>query len=129
MINKLKNLSYNNSILLGFIFYILTILVHILILTSIIPLTWINGGHSVSLDAQFPLSVFNLVISLFGISFLIYAYFYRDKKITLLTSCLLSALWLFGFLQQFLGTPFEQFVISFLLLLGLVSHLRISLGQ
>ena len=127
MISNLKKLSYNGSIILGIIFYTSTILVHMLIINQIIPLEWINGGHSSSLHNQIPLSMFNLIISLFGLCFLYYAYTHRRNKLTVLISRVLSCLWLFGLIQQLLGTPFEVFVISILLLIGLISHIRIGI--
>lgn len=127
MLELIKKLKYNTSIALGLVFYLLTILVHSLILTNIIPLEWINGGRSLSLEAQLPLSIFNLFISLIGMIFLFYAYTHKQRKSTLIISRIFTALWLFGFLQQLLGTPFEKLVISIILLIGLISHLRISL--
>lgn len=129
MITIIKKLSYTTSITLGIIFYLLTILIHILILINIIPLEWINGGRSLSLQTQLPLSIFNLLISLLGIIFLIYAFFNIGKKTTIFISRIFTALWLFGFLQQLLGTPFEKLVISIILLLGLISHFRVGLEK
>lgn len=129
MITIIKKLSYNTSITLGIIFYLLTILIRILILINIIPLEWINGGRSLSLQTQLPLSISNLLISLLGIIFLIYAFFNIGKKTTIFISRIFTALWLFGFLQQLLGTPFEKLVISIILLLGLISHFRVGLEK
>lgn len=129
MITIIKKLSYTTSITLGIIFYLLTILIRILILINIIPLEWINGGRSLSLQTQLPLSISNLLISLLGIIFLIYAFFNIGKKTTIFISRIFTALWLFGFLQQLLGTPFEKLVISIILLLGLISHFRVGLEK
>ena len=38
-------------------------------------------------------------------------------------------LWSFGFIQQLFGTPFEKFVCSLVLLIGVISNLRMAIEK
>lgn len=113
-------------------FYAATILVHVLVLSGVIPLAWINGGRSATLDAQLPLSVANLVIAVIGAIFVVFASgivgngaarWYR------VVAWVFTLLWIVGLVQQLLGTVFEQTTLVFLLLIGALSHLRIAVGE
>lgn len=57
------------AVIIGFIFYSLTILIQFLIISKSIPFTWVNGGRSESFTEQLPISVINIVISIIGVVF------------------------------------------------------------
>lgn len=119
-----------SAVFLGIIFYSLTILLHFLILSGIIPLTWVNGGRSESFATQLPISIINIFISIIGVVFTLFVSRNKLKKyqrgITIVC-WLFVVLWSVGFVQQLLGTPFEKMVCSFILLLGVISNLIIAI--
>ena len=118
------------AVFMGIIFYSLTILLHFLILSGIIPLTWVNGGRSESFATQLPISIINIFISIIGVVFTLFVSRNALKKylkgITIIC-WLFVVLWSVGFVQQLLGTPFEKMVCSFILLLGVISNLIMAI--
>ncbi|MEK5207101.1 MULTISPECIES: hypothetical protein [Psychrobacillus] len=110
----------------------MTILLHLLILSGIIPLTWINGGRSESFTTQLPVSIINIFISIIGIGFTLFISKNVLKKyqrgITVIC-WLFVVLWSVGFVQQLLGTPFEKMICSLILLLGVISNLRMAIEK
>lgn len=128
----IRRISINTALVLGLCFYAISILLHVFVLIGILPYTWINGGLSESLSAQIPLSIFNIIVSLIGILFTLVAGGYlpfKFKKGTTLISWFFVVFWSIGFVQQLLGTPFEMYVLSLLLLLGVISNLRIAIEK
>ncbi|MFC5735179.1 hypothetical protein [Cytobacillus gottheilii] len=121
-----------NAVIMGIIFYFLTILIHFLIISKSIPFTWVNGGRSESFAEQLPISVINTVVSIIGMVFtLSVGEFkqYKYKRGITIICWFFVALWSFGFIQQLFGTPFERMVISLVLLLGVISHLRMAIEK
>ena len=118
------------AVFMGIIFYSLTILLHLLILSGIIPLTWVNGGRSESFATQLPISIINIFISIIGGVFTLFISRNALKKyrrgITIIC-WLFVVLWSVGLVQQLLGTPFEKMVCSFILLLGVISNLIMAI--
>lgn len=127
MKKTLKKLSYGQAIFLGDMFYLITISVHVLILARIIPLEWISGGIVSSFDQQIQISTVNLLISVLGLAFIRWANHSKESNSVRLFAMVLTIVWAAGLVMQLMGTPFEQFVISWLLLVGFVSHLRLSI--
>lgn len=128
--DKFRKISINTAVVMGTCFYALAILLHIFVLTGILPYTWVNGGHSESLSAQIPLSIFNIIVSLVGIFFTLIAGGYLPFKFNrgnTLIAWFFVVYWSIGFVQQILGTPFEKYGLSPLLLLGVISNLRIAI--
>ncbi|MFP7254867.1 hypothetical protein SFC02_11255 [Terribacillus goriensis] len=120
------------AVLLGICFYSFTILIHILVISGIIPYTWVNGGRSDSFAAQSQLSIISMAICMIGGLFTLFAAINKagrfNRAITILC-WFLVVLCSVGFIQQLLGTSFEKFVCSFIVLLGIVSNLRIAVER
>jgi len=117
---------------MGIIFYSLTILIHILIISKSIPFTWVNGGRSESFAEQLSISVINIVISIIGVIFTLFVdrfELYKYKRGITIICWFFVVLWSFGFIQQLIGTPFEKMVCSIVLLLGVISHLRMAIEK
>ncbi|MGI2329323.1 hypothetical protein [Planococcus sp. YIM B11945] len=132
MLEKLRKVKLKTAVLMGLCFYALTILIQVLIMTGMIPLTWVNGGRSESLETQLPLSIVNILISIIGVAFTIMVgrnMFRRYKSGITIVAWIFVALWSFGFIQQLLGTPFEKMVMSLLLLLGVISSIRMAIEK
>lgn len=127
MKNKLRRITFKSAITLGTLFYLSTIIVHLLILIRVIPLEWISGGRITSFDEQFQVSIINLFFCVIGLLFIQWASHSRDSNSVRLVASILSFVWAMSLLLQLLGTPFEIFVMSFLVLSGLLSHLRLSI--
>ena len=120
------------AVFMGIIFYTLTILIHFLIISKIIPFTWVNGGRSESFAEQLPITVINIVISIIGVVFtLIVGRIKLNKyKRGITVICwFFVVLWSFGFIQQLFGTPFEKMVCSLVLLIGVISNLRMAIEK
>ena len=115
---------------MGICFYSLTILIHVLIISGIIPFTWVNGGRSESFATQLPISIINIIISIIGGVFTLIVggnILYKYKRGITVICWFFVVLWSFGFIQQLLGTPFEKMVCSLVLLLGVISNLRMAI--
>ena len=120
------------AVFLGIIFYSLTILIHFLIISKIIPFTWVNGGRSESFAEQLPISVINIVISIIGVVFTLIVgrmKLYKYKRGITVICWFFVVLWSFGFIQQLFGTPFEKMVVSLVLLIGVISNLRMAIEK
>jgi hypothetical protein len=132
MLEKLRRINLKTAILMGICFYSLTILIHILIISDIIPLTWVNGGRSESIATQLPISIINTIISIIGGVFTLLIggnLLNKFKKGTTVILWFFVVLWSIGYIQQLLGTPFEKMVCSFILLLGIISNLRMAIEK
>ncbi|HEY0827273.1 MAG TPA: hypothetical protein VGE40_04205 [Bacilli bacterium] len=132
MLEKLRKINMKTAVFMGICFYSLTILIHVLIISGIIPLTWINGGRSESFAAQLPISIINIIISIIGGVFTLIVggnILYKYKRGITVICWFFVVLWSFGFIQQLLGTPFEKIVCSLILLLGIISNLRMAIEK
>ncbi|MCM3709374.1 hypothetical protein [Sporosarcina luteola] len=120
------------AVFMGTIFYTLTVCIHVLIISGIIPFTWVNGGLSESFAAQLPISVISIFISIIGGVFTLIAgknIPHTHKRGITFICWLFVALWSFGFIQQMFGTPFEKTVCSLIVLLGVISNLRMAIER
>ena len=129
MFDTIKYISMKKAVLLGICFYSFTVLIHVLVISGILPYTWINGGRSDSFSAQFQLSIISIIICLLGGFFTLFAAKSKAGKcnrgITII--CWFLVLLCFvGLIQQLLGTAFEKGVCSFIVLLGITANLRIA---
>jgi hypothetical protein len=132
MLEKLRRMNLKTAIFMGICFYSLTILIHILIISGIIPLTWVNGGRSESFATQLPISIINIMISIIGGVFTLLVggtILNKYKRGITVLLWFFVVLWSIGFIQQLLGTPFEKMVCSFILLLGIISNLRMAIEK
>ncbi len=132
MLEKLRKVNMKTAVNMGICFYSLTILIQVLIISGIIPFTWVNGGRSESLATQLPISIINIIISIIGGAFTILIgrnILYKHKKGITVICWFFVVLWSFGFIQQLLGTPFEKIVMSLILLLGVISNMRMAIEK
>lgn len=116
--------------ILALLFYILSILVHIFVIRRIIPFNWVNGGRSESYENQVQLSLKSIPVLVGGMIFILIGVLAPSVIDSLIYSALASIFtlfWLLGVIMQILGSKFEKFVMSFVLLLGVVSHLQLAL--
>ena len=125
-------MNMKTAMFMGIIFYTLTILIHVLIISGIIPFTWVNGGRYESFATQMPLSIISIIISIIGIVFTLFVgrnILYNYKRGITVICWFFVVLWSFGFIQQLLGTPFEKMVCSLILFLGIISNLRMAIEK
>ena len=120
----------NKSIFkLGYLFYAIVLFTHILIIAKVIPYNWINGGRSPSYNAQLQISMVNI-----GITFIGFFYVFANEKFQKLQSnplfrflkWALVPFWSFSLILQFLGTSFEMFVMSPIIMFGIYVHVRLA---
>ncbi|WKA55600.1 hypothetical protein [Planococcus shixiaomingii] len=132
MAETLRKIELKTAAYMALLFYSLTILLHVFIISGIIPVGWINGGRSESIAEQLPISIFNTIIAIIGGLFTLTIIGFTSSKFkrTITVICwIFVGLWSIGFLQQLLGTTFEKTVCSLLLLLGVISNLRIAIEK
>ena len=132
MKEKLRKINLKTALLISLCFYSLTMVLHVLIISRVIPFTWVNGGRSDSFETQLPISVVGIVVCLIGGVFTLLAggnTRYLHKRIRTIICWFFVVLWTFGFFQQLLGTPFEKLFCSLLVLLGVISHLRMAIEK
>jgi hypothetical protein len=132
MLEKLRKMNMKTAVFMGICFYSLIILIQALIISGIIPFTWVNGGRSESFAAQLPISIINTIISIIGGVFTLIVggnILYKYKRGITIICWFFVVLWSFGFIQQLLGTPFEKMVVSLILLLGVIANLRMAIEK
>ncbi|CAH0347177.1 hypothetical protein [Bacillus sp. CECT 9360] len=132
MLEELRKINMKTAVFMAMCFYSLTFLIQVLIISGIIPLTWVNGGRSESFATQLPISIINIIISIIGgvITLIVGGnILYKYKRGITVISWFFVVLWSFGFILQLLGTPFEKMVISLILLLGVISNLRMAIEK
>jgi hypothetical protein len=132
MLEKLRKINMKTAVFMGICFYSLIFLIQALIISGIIPFTWVNGGRSESFAIQLPISIMNTIISIIGGVFTLIVggnILYKYKRGITVICWFFVVLWSFGFIQQLLGTPFEKMVISLILLLGVISNLRMAIEK
>lgn len=129
---KIRKINMKTAVCMGIIFYILTISLHVLIISGFIPYTWVNGGRSESFATQLPLSIIGIIVAIIGGVFTLIVG--RNKPYTFKRSITVICwffvcLWSFGFIQQLFGTLFEKMICSLILLLGVISNLRLAIEK
>jgi len=120
------------AVVMGVIFYSLTIFIHFLIISKSIPFKWVNGGRSESFAEQLSISIISIFISVIGIVFTLIVgrvKSYKYKRGISVMCWFFVVLWSFGFIQQLFGTPFEKMVCSLVLLIGVISNLRMAVEK
>lgn len=129
LINNIRYISMKTAVLLGICFYSFTILIHALVISGILPYTWVNGGRSDSFANQLQLSIISIGICIIGGLFTYFAagnIAGRFNRGITIICWLLVVICSFGLIQQLLGTAFEKGVCSFIVLLGIISNLRLA---
>ena len=132
MINKIRGMKLKTAMNLGIVFYTVAIIVSILIMLGVIPYTWVNGGRSESFDAQLELTKINIIILAIGFIFNLVAgklIPFKFKKVITVLCWFLFAYWCLSFIMQLIGTPFERFVISWTILIGVVANYRLAIEK
>ena len=132
MLDKLRKIDMKTAVFMGICFYSLTILIHVLIISGIIPFTWVNGGRSESFAAHLPISISNIIIAIIGgvFTLIVYGNIVSKYKRGITIICwFFVVIWSVGFIQQLLGTPFEKMVVSLILLLGVISNFRMAIEK
>lgn len=130
MLKRFRNISMKSAVLLGICFYSLTILTHALVISGILPYTWVNGGRSESFEAQVQISFISIIISIIGVLFTFLAgkkQLLKFKRGITILCWIIVLLCSLGFIQQLLGTSFEKLVCTFIVLLGIISNLRLAI--
>lgn len=116
--------------ILGYLFYITAILIHVLIINDKISYKLVNGGRSESYEAQAKLSKASIAILFAGIIVLFVYQAFPVVATSLISTIIMGGLtlyWILGFFMQLVGTPFERKYLSFVLLIGVFAHLMIFL--
>ena len=127
---KQAKIPIETVIKLGYVYYAIVLLTHILILLGAIPYQWVNGGRSVSYEAQAQLSYMSMIIALIGLIYIFLTERIKPMRYHIvfrIFTWLVTAYWVLGFFMQLLGTPFERFLLSLVLLFGIWVHARIAL--
>ena len=123
-----ENIYYFHSLrVFILIFYIATLAIHLLVIATIIPYQWVNGGMSPTYEAQAVQSAVSIVITgllLFMVRGLVKRL--REPKVWQIRALyVLTGLLVLGFIQQLLGTPFERYAVSIVLIIGVVGHMML----
>lgn len=122
--------SLELSLILAILFYVVVVFVHLLILRRVIPHTHISGGRIKSFEKQARISTSSIGIALLGLVFVLLGYFLpsiRQTLVYVILAFLLSAFWTLSLVMQLLGTKFERYVMSMVVLLGVLSHVSLAL--
>jgi hypothetical protein len=123
-------LEENVIFILAFLFYIGAILIHVFVITKVIPFNLINGGRSKSYEVQAKQSIMSIVILGLGIIYVLIGLIipeFRRSIFFMILSLVLALFWLLGTIMQLLGTKFERYYISWINALGVLSHIQLAL--
>ena len=127
---KKPRISIETVIKLGYLYYAIVIVTHVLILLRVIPYQWVNGGRSVSYEAQTQLSFVSMAIGIAGLLYIFFTQRIKSLRYNIvfrIFTILVTLYWVLGFFMQLLGTPFERFMLSLVVLFGVWIHARLAL--
>jgi hypothetical protein len=124
----------NTAGIINIVAIVVAIIVHLLVILQAIPYTWINGGRSVSLEAQQQTSVISIVVLI--IMALINIYFVKANSWSnVLFVIRATVLWLLfaysvvGTVIQLIGTPFEKICMSLLCIVNVGMYFRLAIEK
>lgn len=109
------------------IFYTSALIIQILVILKAIPFSWVNGGISKDYEAQVMQSLISIVVIAVIFNFVIKALNMHGVVSGLRFKALygITVFWTLGFIMQLAGTFFERYVLSIVLLLGVLSHIKL----
>lgn len=136
MIEKIRKFNIQKAGFISITMGVFAIAVHVLVLTHILPYTWINGGRSASFQAAFQTSLSSIVMILIGIPITLIASRIIPLRLNKFWTILLI-IWLWvgipldlaGIVQQFLGTVFEKLCMSVVTIIGFAMDFRIAVEK
>ena len=109
------------------------IIVHLLVISNIIPYLWVNGGRTESFEAAQQISANSIIMTVINIIIALIASQIIPVKLNKFWGIVISVfliitlpLTLLGVVQQFLGTTFEKCVMSIVTIIGFCSDVRIA---
>ncbi len=112
---------------------VLTIIVHVLVITGVLPYLWVNGGRSESFEVAQQTSFSSIIIILISIVITIIASQIIPIKFNKFWGIVISVfliitlpLSFIGIIEQFLGTMFEKCVMSIVTIVGFIADTRIA---
>lgn len=112
---------------------VIGIIVHILVITGVLPYLWVNGGRSESFSAAQSTSCISIIIMVAGILITLIASkiipIRLNKFWGIMLSVFLIATLPLSFIEiilQFLGTTFEKCVMSIVCIVGFCVDTRIA---
>lgn len=132
-INWIRTKSLRKAGICGCIIGFINILVHVMIIVSIIPYKWVNGGRTATLAEAINISFSSIVITAVNILIVLIASQIIPVKFNKFWGIVLSAFLIvtlpmsfMGIVQQFLGTVFEKCVMSVVTIIGFCADTRIA---
>lgn len=111
--------------IISYLFYVLSILTHVLIISKKISFNLVNGGRSTSFEEQVKTSYVSIGILLLASIFIVFNQVissFNQSLFSIIFLGILTLYWFAGFIMQLLGTWFEKRIMSIVLLLGIISH-------
>lgn len=136
MIDRIRKFDIKKAGYISLSLGILNIIIHILILSKIMPYTWVNGGRSLSYKAACQTSFNSIIIILLNIPITLIASKIIPIKLNKFwTIVLIVWLWIgipldfFGILEQFLGTIFEKSCMSIVTIIAFMVDFRIAVEK
>ena len=136
MLDKIRKINIKKAGVCSATIGVINIIVHILIITQIMPYTWVNGGRSVSFELARQTSLSTIYITIFNIIIALIASKIIPLKMNKFWPIFLTVflvvtlpLGLMGIVQQFLGTMFEESCMSIVAIIGFLSDARIAVEK
>ena len=112
---------------------VINIIIHILVITGVLPYLWVNGGRSESFTAAQSASFSSIVITVISIIITLIASQIIPIKMNKFWGIAISVflivtlpLSVVGIISQFLGTIFEKCVMSIVIIVGFCADTRIA---
>lgn len=127
---KFLNWSLKSASITALVYYVATLLVHLLVIAHVLPYNWINGGQSTSYDMQVNVSLVSMtaLLVLGALTYLTTPFSKVPKGVwTRIVLWVIVIFWTLSFVLQILGTPFEKLVMAPLVLMGIIATLRLAL--
>lgn len=111
----------------------INVLVHLLVITGILPFVWVNGGRTATFSEACEISTSSIIMTFVNIVIALIASKIIPIKLNKYIGIALSVfliitlpLTLVGVIQQFLGTIFEKCVMSIITTIGFIADVRIA---
>ncbi|MGH4124368.1 MAG: hypothetical protein ACREV6_15695 [Clostridium sp.] len=136
MLDKIRQINIKKAGVCSVTIGIINIIVHILIITQIMPYTWVNGGRSVSFElarhtslSSIYMTIFNNIIALIASKIISVKMNKFCSKFLTVFLVVTLPLGLMGIVVQFLGTMFEKCCMSIVAIIGFLSDTRIAVEK
>lgn len=114
----------------AYLFYVASVLIHVLVINKTIDYKLVNGGRSTSYIDQKKQSISSIIMIVLFFIYIVITMVTPSLRTTttyIVITIIITIFWLLGTLMQLIGTTFEKKVVVWINVVGFISHLLLVL--